>query len=143
MADKKSQQIAKTAEITRETTVPFDLAGREIYAKVLRVVDGDTVELGFILFRRKWRVRCRCRHINCAEMTSKCSEELAAAMRAKEFAERLLTNKVVIAKFDHNDKYGRALVEITMDDGRAFDVAMIDGGYATRYEGRGKKKWRK
>lgn len=143
MSDKSptTAMIERVASLNDDNTEPYDLRNRTVYAKVLRVIDGDTLVLGFILFRTRWRARCRCAHFNCAERHSASDAECAAAECARGFVARLLMGQVVIAQFGANDKYGRPLVDIGLLDGRKLAQIMIDGGYAAKYEGRGDKKW--
>lgn len=127
---------AEAMSVTLENSDPFDLDGRVLLAKVLHVIDGDTLILGFILFRKKWQVRCRCTGFNCAEMRSDNAQDRAAALRARDYVVSVIGDKVITATFGHNDKYGRALVNITLPDGKDLCKSMISGGFAAAYDGR-------
>lgn len=128
-------------DITLENSRVFSLEGREMPAKVLRVVDGDTIILGIYLFRNRWNVKCRCAGYNCAEIHASSAEERSIASRARERVTQLLLDKVVQAQFGANDKYGRPLVSIILPDGHDLCSTMISGGYAADYSGKGEKKY--
>ncbi len=124
----------QTSAITLENSEPFALTGKVMPAKVLRAVDGDTLILGVYIFRKKWNVRCRCARFNCAELRAADQVSREAALRAQRFVEQLIVGKVVEATFGRNDKYGRALVDIVLPDGRDLCQIMISGGYAAAYD---------
>ena len=133
--------LQKIRDITLDNSRPFSLEDREMPAKVLQIIDGDTVVLGIYLFRNRWSVRCRCARFNCAEMHSSSIEERTSAVRSRDYISQLMLNQVITAHFGANDKYGRALVDITLPDGRDLCQVMISGGYAAAYSGRGEKKY--
>ena len=76
-------------------------------------------------------------------------KEVAAAVRAKEFLESLILNKIVTAEFYKYDKYGRPLCNIFIPDPDSSKIVcknllcvntlMIRKGYGQEYMG-GKKK---
>lgn len=131
----------KTMDLSMTNTRPFSLEGYEMPAKVLQIVDGDTIVLGFWLFRNRWRARCRCARFNCAELHSTSAEERNAACRARDFVSQLILNQIVAVRFESDDKYGRPIVNVTLPDGRDLCQVMISGGYAAAYNGRGEKKY--
>jgi micrococcal nuclease len=96
----------------------FDLAGRVVAA---RVMDLDSPETGS--------------HARCA-----IERERGAA--AKAFAFTVLPPGRVVDLWlsGRLDKYGRALVRVTVD-GRDYATAMIAAGHGVRYDGRKKPDW--
>lgn len=137
----ESSMGSQVRDITLENSREFSLDGREMPAKVLRVVDGDTVVLGIYLFRNRWNVKCRCAGYNCAEIHALSAEERSIASSARERATQLLLDNIVQVQFGANDKYGRPLVSIILPNGHDLRSTMISGGYAAEYSGRGKKNY--
>lgn len=83
-------------------------------ATIVRVVDGDTVELMIHLgFTIMWKSTCRFYGVNTPELKSKDPEERAKAKEAKTFIEQqLIPGAVVYIKSHELDKYGRPLITI-------------------------------
>ena len=86
----------------------------EYNAQVLRVVDGDTVDVlidcGFSTFRKE---RVRLYGINAPESRTRDKEEKKRGLAAKERLDQLITNtegKIVVkTELDKKGKYGRIL----------------------------------
>jgi endonuclease YncB( thermonuclease family) len=135
------QAISSVAMLTLENVRPFDVSGISTLVKVLRVVDGDTLIVGAILFGERWAIRCRCAGFNCAELKGATAEERADAQAAKAYVERVMLGQVVPATFRKNDKYGRALAVFGMPDGRDMCAVMIAEGLAMPYVGRTRAVW--
>lgn len=110
-------------------------------AKVIRVLDGDTVELlidlGFTVF---WKSTCRLYGINTYELHSKNAEEKSIAMEAKKFVADQIDGRDILIKSKELDKYGRPLIDIYF--GVNFEMflneILIEKALAQRYFG-GKK----
>jgi micrococcal nuclease len=106
----------------------------EYQATVLRVVDGDTMHFDLDLgIDVHIRIGCRVAHINAPEMST------AEGKAAKAWAVTWLTANgpmfTVRTIKDHQEKYGRYLVEILSASGADFGSAMITAGQAVAYEG--------
>ena len=120
-------------------------------AKVIRVVDGDTVyfevskefemlvDFGFHIIEKvhshkSATMSFRLAGINAPEVVG---ESKAAGLAAKAELERLLSLGPIVVRTEKSDKYGRylAYVNIVTDDGSLIDVnqAMVDGGFAVPY----------
>lgn len=104
-------------------------------AKLVRVVDGDTVYLEVDLgFRLHITMDFRLLGIDTPEMVG---ASKTAALSAKAELERLLGLGVIRAYTEKSDKYGRWLVKlkVAQPDGSAIDVnqALLDGGFAVPY----------
>ena len=92
----------------------------EYNAKVLRVVDGDTVDVEFDLgFNILFRERVRLDGIDTPEIfsTKKGSDEYNKGMEAKTYVEQRLSGKNIIiqTKKDKKGKYGRYIGTILVD----------------------------
>lgn len=85
-------------------------------AKVLRVIDGDTIvvdiDLGFGIWKRKQRLRIL--GVDCPEMTGATRE---AGKTAKAFTEMMLDGQDVTVKtYVHDtDSFGRVLADVEVD----------------------------
>jgi micrococcal nuclease len=87
-------------------------------ATVLRVIDGDTVQLNIDLgFRMYFKANCRLNGLNTKELNSKDEAERELANKAKQYLESLTpVNKSVRIESKSLDKYGRPLIELYVDD---------------------------
>lgn len=115
------------------------MAYRYEHVEVIRILDGDTVELRIDLGNRCWwQESFRIYGIDTPEIHGATKDAgLAAQARLGE----LLTNGVLVAETLRPDKYGRTLVMLTiLYKGSQEDVAtrLIDEGLGVRYFG-GKK----
>lgn len=125
----------------------------EYKAKVLRVIDGDGVELdidcGLSVHVHE---RCRLYGINAPEThgVKKDSEEYARGVMASIFLKELIEGEEVLIRThkDKRGKYGRYLVEIweytETDEGLALirpsvNAEMVEAGHAEPYFGG--KRW--
>lgn len=99
-------------------------------AKVIRVIDGDTIECDIDLgFYMTARMPVRLAHINAKEHNEYGGKE------AKEHLEVLLGDgQVVLRTYKPKDKYGRYLADVFV--GQAYvNKQMISDGFAVGYEG--------
>lgn len=98
-------------------------------ARVIRVVDGDTVRLAIDLgFRMSWTSNCRLTGVNAPEM----NEE--AGRKAKAYLETLLpVGKEILIKSVSLDKYGRALFDASLEDKLMLSEEMMRSGHAKKY----------
>jgi micrococcal nuclease len=107
----------------------------EYRATVVRVLDGDTVELDIDYGRRIHQTEiCRLYGINAPEVTGPTKVAgLAAASRLKE----LVTGKrlIIHTHLDRNDKYGRLLVELWLadDPSQCLNHLLLREGHAKPY----------
>lgn len=124
-------------------------------ATIVRVVDGDTVDL-FISVPVPWgragmflvvpeRVRICC--IDTPESSkprAKCEQEIELGKKAEEYLTSILKpmSKVLLS-FGNNkyDKYGRVLAKVAILNGQDVGTIMIDAGLARPYYGRKKSDW--
>lgn len=104
-------------------------------ARVVRVVDGDTLILDLDLGWKVWRMgeRVRLSGINCPEMNT---PEGAAARDFTHFTLRTgpLGTVVPDVTFVSRslDKYGRPLGVVKLADGRVLNDLIFDAGHAVR-----------
>lgn len=115
-------------------------------AKVLKVLDGDTVDidldLGFNIVLANQRVRMA--GIDTPESRTTDSEEkVRGQLSKKKLSDKLPVGswvKIETRKSDSNDdKFGRILGVFIMEDGTSLNQWMIDNNYAVLYNGENKE----
>ena len=122
----------------------------EYKAKLVRVVDGDTVDAmidcGFSVFRKE---RIRLKGINAPESRTRDKEEkkrgLAAKARLKELIREGKNEFMVKTSIDKKGKYGRLLGELFLilksnntikkANIKSYNQTLVDEGHATYYDG--------
>lgn len=120
-------------------------------ATVLKVIDGDTVELLVDLgFNVHHKIRVRLFGINTPESRTKDLKEKELGLQAKQFTTDWFTNhKWVFVNTipDKNDKYGRVLARIFSSDKiddpstACLNTDIVQAGLAREYFGVGDKTW--
>lgn len=120
-------------------------------AEVLKVVDGDTLDLRIDLgFDIHHKIRVRLYGVNTPESRTKDAAEKEMGLKAKSFTQDWTTNnKWVFVNTipDKNDKYGRILARIysssDIDDPKTacLNTDIIQSGFAREYYGVGDKTW--
>lgn len=115
-----------------------------INAAVIRVVDGDTVELEFDLWPGlTQRSFLRVVGVNAPEIRTQSACEKEAGLKAKAFVEEWLSYQVQVqvVEIDH-DKYGGRVVGDIVKDGRHLSKALLEAGLARPYSGQeAKQPW--
>jgi micrococcal nuclease len=115
-------------------------------AKILKVLDGDTVDidldLGFNIVLSNQRVRMA--GIDTPESRTVDKEEkIRGNLSKKKLAEKLPIGSYVTIetqKSDNNDdKFGRILAIFVLEDGTSLNQWMIDNNYAVVYQGENKE----
>lgn len=116
----------------------YRLLDVSIQSKILKVVDGDTVDidLGFnvILSRQKIRLA----GIDTPESrTSNLEEKARGLLSKKKLSEKLpVGSSVTIETFKpdaNDDKYGRILAVFVLEDGTNVNNWMVENNYAVAY----------
>ena len=104
-------------------------------AKLVRVVDGDTVDalvdLGFSTFKK---VRIRMMGINAPESRTRDLEEKAKGLAAKIRLEELLEEDKFVLESHGVGKFGRCLGTLHVDDVNV-NKTLVKEGYAWEYYG--------
>lgn len=100
-------------------------------AEVIRVIDGDTIELTLDLgWRIYLRAPCRLLGINCPEKNT------AAGLAAKAYAQDVIKPGMPVRFISHKlDKYGRPLGTLIYDTNKDFGAQLLGAGHAVRMEG--------
>ena len=117
----------------------------EYKARMLKVVDGDTLDLDIDLgLRVHVKERVRLFGINTPELHSSNADERVAAQKAADFLRSLVTNGVLTVKTqkDSQEKYGRYLATVFDSAGVNVNEEMVKAGHAATYLGVGPMpKW--
>ncbi len=114
--------------------------------KVVKVVDGDTVDLeidlGFSLTKKE---RCRIAGIDTPECRTRNKAEKQYGQAAKLYMTGLLKNaKELKVRTEKDGKYGRMLGWIYADDNElSLNEQMVQDGYAFPYDGGTKREFDK
>lgn len=140
-----------TSACTLENTPAFTWKNKELPVKVLRVVDGDTLDVA--IFQKEWnccfKYRLRLYGIDTPEkkpslLNPHRDAEIAAAHRATQAMKEYLqtVNDNVYVLFDESDKYGRLLGTCFHPDTREnLNQWMINQGHAVPYFGKTKAEF--
>lgn len=104
-------------------------------AKVIKVVDGDTVKLEIDLgFHLTWETNCRLAGINADELKDNNPILKESAQQAKKYLETILSqDDIVTIKSKSLDKYKRPIVEIITKNGVSVNEDLIKSGHAKIY----------
>ena len=121
----------------------------EYRCKIVKVIDGDTVDvdidLGFGVWLHKERVRMM--GIDTPESRTRDLEEKKFGLLSKEYVKSYLQvghkAKMVCKSYDAKGKFGRilgdfALYDSVTDSERHLTDMMINDGYGVKYEGQNK-----
>jgi len=85
--------------------------------KIVKCYDGDTVTIATIMDGKRVKFNVRMLGYDCAEIRSKNPQEKNVAKWAKEFITNLIYDKIVyVTKNEGYDKYGRLLLELSIDN---------------------------
>jgi micrococcal nuclease len=126
----------KQNKVIQQGPVKNQISTREA-AKVLRVVDGDTIK---VLIQNK-EDTVRLVGIDAPETIDIKKPIQCFGKEASEKAKEVLTNKTIILESDSTqgdrDDYGRLLRYVFLEDGTNFDKFMISEGYAREYTFKG------
>jgi micrococcal nuclease len=111
-------------------------------ASVLKVIDGDTIEvdfdLGFGVWLRNQRIRLD--GIDTPESRTADKEEKVRGLISKEKLKEILGKDIQITtKIDPNEKYGRILGVLVNDKGINVNQWLIENNYAVKYSGENKE----
>lgn len=100
-------------------------------ATVTNLVDADTIDVALDLgMRVTMKTRLRIAHIDAPE------RHTAAGREALTFAMSLIPSGTSVTVATRKpDKYGRALADVALLDGRDLADELVRAGHAVRYEG--------
>ena len=113
----------------------------EYNCKVVRVVDGDTVDVDIDLGFDTWKCgeRIRLYGIDTPECRTRDAEEKAAGLLAKEFVESCLhVGETYTLTTREKGKFGRYLGVIKLSDAKSINAILVEERLAVAYSGQSK-----
>jgi endonuclease YncB( thermonuclease family) len=113
-----------------------------IAARVLRVLDGDTLEVAArIWLEQELTVRVRLDGVDAPEARGRCPRERALALRAKDLIAGAARDEVALTRIRYDKYGGRVVARVTGGDGRDLSESLLAEGLAHRYDGGHKRGW--
>lgn len=114
--------------------------------KILRVVDGDTVEVAtpWVPAPIKQKMSIRIYGVDTPEkgFRGQCDKEKAMGEAASKFTKKVITeSKVAQVWIIGWDKYGGRILGDIILDGKSLRKMLIENGFAREYYGDAKKSW--
>jgi len=125
--------------ITWEETLQFSVPIKS--GRVIKVYDGDSITIAAKLpfdDSTLYRFSVRLNGIDTPEIKGKNADEKEAAKLARDALSNLILNKNIILKNVDNEKYGRVLADVYLDE-LHINEWLIKERYAIRYDGGAKK----
>jgi endonuclease YncB( thermonuclease family) len=121
---------------------PGVLAG-PIPARVLQVVDGDTVRVrARIWLDQELTTLVRLAGVDAPETKARCEEERVLAARAHALLETLAADGVVVLADVTLGKYaGRVVARVSSPGGKDWAAALLAAGLARPYDGGAREGW--
>ena len=112
--------------------------------EILRVVDGDTIEIKDECFPTELKLSIRVLGIDTPEKGSraKCEKEAKLAEKASKFTKEFIgKNKTATFRNIKWDKYGGRLLADVEINGKSLSGELIKNGLARSYDGKKKGSW--
>ncbi len=127
------------AEAKKPEGVVYDL-------KIMRVIDGDTVEFEapFLVDPLPKKLSIRVWGVDTPEKSfrAKCEKEAAMGAEATQFTKDLVANaKTTQISIYEWDKFGGRVLGDVLIDGQSLTKMLIEKGYAREYYGDAKESW--
>ena len=126
-------------DITWKDTVEFTFPVQG--GRVIKVYDGDTITIASKIFNQDsvlYRFSVRLNGIDAPEIKGKDEDEKLAAKKSRDALSELILNKYVRLKNIKNEKYGRILADVYLDDLNICEW-LLKNRYAIEYDGGTKK----
>jgi len=147
-SDKDDKDIYNNC--TYENTPEFTFNGMKKMVKVLKVIDGDTVDIALYHdgLSKSFRHRVRLYGIDTPEKRPPKNDpnrdkEIAASKSSSDALTNYLkkNDNIVLALFYNSDKYGRLMCTFYDKTGENINKWMVLNGFAYEYFGKTKKKY--
>jgi endonuclease YncB( thermonuclease family) len=124
---------------------PFAVNANPYDWKVVRTVDGDTVEVEATWLPAELgkTIRIRIYGVDTPEKggRAKCEAEAMLGAKATEFTKKFVASKNVVIEIKEWDKFGGRILGDVMVNKRSLRAELISKGYAREYFGDAKKSW--
>jgi len=120
-----------------------DVLKGPVQAKVLRVIDGDTIDIqAQIWINQNIQTRVRLAGIDTPELRGRCAQEKALAQKAQVALVELIQSAEITLHNIHYGKYGgRVIADVTNDQGVNIAHILIQQGFARSYTGKKRTPW--
>jgi endonuclease YncB( thermonuclease family) len=136
------ESLQKELEVIEQNSISkFSFKNYKTLIKIIRVIDGDSVVAIFKFNNQFYKYNFRINGIDTPETNSKNEYEKKKGIDTKIYVQNLLINKILFAEFLDFDKYGRILLNLYLNSNENISEHLINGGYANKYDGRGKSSW--
>lgn len=112
--------------------------------EILRVIDGDTLEIKNECFPKELKLSVRVLGIDTPEKASraKCDKEAKLAEKASKFTKQFVgKNKTATFRNIKWDKYGGRLLADVEINGKSLADELVKNNYARSYDGKKKGSW--
>jgi len=112
--------------------------------EILRVIDGDTLEIKNECFPKELKLSVRVLGIDTPEKASraKCDKEAKLAEKASKFTKQFVgKNKTATFRNIKWDKYGGRLLADVEINGKNLAGELVKNNYARSYDGKKKGSW--
>jgi endonuclease YncB( thermonuclease family) len=133
-------------DCTYENTPRFNFKDKFFNAKCVKVYDGDTITVVFMVFGELYKFSIRMSGYDSPELRSRNPDTIRNELETKwgyesrDFLSELILNKIVLLKCENYDKYGRILGTIELN-GVNINNIMLTRGYCRQYDGGHKDDW--
>lgn len=133
-------RFRSTAIVLLAMTLPAkaaDLIAGPVEASVVRVVDGDTIEVEALVWPgHRVRVAIRIRGIDAPELRSRCAAEKVAARVARSELERIVgLERVFLVNVGPDKYFGRAVADVKTANGAGVAEQMAEKALVRLYDG--------
>ena len=112
--------------------------------EILRVIDGDTLEIKNECFPKELKLSVRVNSVDTPEkgLRAKCDKEAKLAEKASKFTKQFIgKNKTASFRNIKWDKYGGRLLADVEINGKNLAGELIRNNYARSYDGKKKGSW--
>jgi micrococcal nuclease len=142
----RSNTDTQLKQQTKDTPM-FSFVGQTVIAKIVYVVDGDTVDVVFNFQDKFQKFRLRLNGINTPETKG---VERPLGLYVKQYVNNDLLDKIVTLKLYHFDNFGRIVADIYASLDRIKEIDsdfinynehLVSVGYASIYEFRKQHVW--
>lgn len=139
-----TNEVQELLNIDEDDVSYFTFEGTSVYAKVTDVYDGDTCTIIFKVGSKFRKYKLRMYGYDTPEMRPRKTipyreNIIESAYKARNALRDKILKKIVVVNFFEEDKYGRLLGNVFLDDIN-INKWMIDEGYGYEYFGGTKRK---
>ena len=127
----------------QHSSAPAKAVQSSIPVEVLRVIDGDTVEVrAQIWLDQHITTKVRLRAIDAPELNAKCPNEAKMAKASRDHLTHLIGKGQVYLTELGRDKYGgRVVGHLLTQQGESVSTLLLEGGHARPYKGGKRTGW--